>query len=167
MGKQRQYEESLSLTAMPAAQRAQGLLAALRAPELREVAAGLINDVLAASQAGDWDEMTDAVSHWLAVAEGMAATRRKLRPVLAARKVKGDWRQHLSRHPDIGGGQLCARGTRVPATVILDNLAAGVSDREILKSYPSLQAAHIEAALAYAAALEQEDTPADWPADAD
>ena len=161
MKHQQQYEQSLSLAQLPEEQWVQGLLDSLRAPELREVAGGLINDVIAASRAGDWAELTDAVSHWLAVAEGMAATRRKLRPALAARKVKGDWRQHLVRNPDISGGQLCAQGTRVPARVILDNLAAGVSDREILKSYPALQAAHIDAALAYAAELEQEDTPAD------
>ena len=161
MNHQQQYEQPLSGINLPEEQRVQGLLDSLRAPELREVAGGLINDVIASRRTGDWAELTDAVNHWLAVAEGMAATRRKLRPALAARKVKGDWRQHLSRHPDISGGQLCARGTRVPARVILDNLAAGVSDREILKSYPALQAAHIDAALAYAAELEQEDTPAD------
>lgn len=161
MNHQPQYEQTFSGTGLPEEQRVEGLLDSLRAPELREVAGGLINDVIAASRAGDWAEVTDAVSHWLAVAEGMAATRRKLRPVLAARKVKGDWRQYLSRNPDIGGGQLCAQGTRVAVRIILDNLAAGVSEREILKSYPALQAAHIEAALAYAAELEQEDTPAD------
>ncbi len=41
-------------------------------------------------------------------------------------------------------------------SVILDNLAAGVSPREILKSYPSLSSEDIQAAIAYAAELARE-----------
>lgn len=40
--------------------------------------------------------------------------------------------------------------------VILDNLAAGVSREEILKSYPSLTQEDIQAAMAYAAELARE-----------
>ncbi len=43
------------------------------------------------------------------------------------------------------------RGTRV--YVILDNLAAGESEENILAEYPSLTRTHIRAALAFAAAL--------------
>ena len=42
------------------------------------------------------------------------------------------------------------------ASVILDNLAAGVSEKEILKSYPALKTEDIRAAMAYAAALAKE-----------
>jgi len=42
------------------------------------------------------------------------------------------------------------------ASVILDNLAAGISREEILKSYPSLTAEDIRAAIAYAAELARE-----------
>ena len=38
-------------------------------------------------------------------------------------------------------------------SIILDNLAGGVTAEEILKSYPTLQADDIHAALAYAAEL--------------
>ena len=41
-------------------------------------------------------------------------------------------------------------------SVILDNLAAGLSRSEILKSYPSLQEHHIQASIAYAADLTRE-----------
>jgi len=41
-------------------------------------------------------------------------------------------------------------------SVILDNLAAGVSQEEILASYPSLTPADIQAAVAYAAELARE-----------
>lgn len=54
-------------------------------------------------------------------------------------------------------GQLCAKGTRVPVTVILDSLAEGASREEILRSYPSLKPSHIDAALAYAAELAREE----------
>lgn len=41
-------------------------------------------------------------------------------------------------------------------SVILDNIAAGIDRAEILASYPSLQSADIDAALAYAAELARE-----------
>jgi len=62
-----------------------------------------------------------------------------------------DWHKYLSRHPNICGGQLCIYGTRIPVAVILDSLAEGSSRDEILKSYPSMRAEHIDAALAYLA----------------
>jgi uncharacterized protein (DUF433 family) len=48
-----------------------------------------------------------------------------------------DWRQHLTSDPQVCHGQLCAKGTRVLVTVILDSLAEGASREEILGSYPS------------------------------
>lgn len=55
------------------------------------------------------------------------------------------------------GGDICATGTRIPVTVILDSLAEGATSDEILRSYPSLNPAHIEAAMAYAAELAHEE----------
>lgn len=68
-----------------------------------------------------------------------------------------DWREHLTSDPRVCGGQLCARGTRVLVTNILDSLAEGSSRPEILGSYPSLTAEHIDAAMAYAAELAREE----------
>jgi uncharacterized protein (DUF433 family) len=48
-------------------------------------------------------------------------------------------------------------------SVVLDNLAAGISQEEILRSYPSLSPESIQAAVAYAAELARErvvDLPA-------
>jgi uncharacterized protein (DUF433 family) len=67
------------------------------------------------------------------------------------------WQDHLSSDPDVCGGDVCASGTRIPVTVILDNLAEGSRKDEILRSYPSLRPVHIEAALAYAAELAHEE----------
>jgi uncharacterized protein (DUF433 family) len=69
-----------------------------------------------------------------------------------------EWRAHLTSDPAICGGQLCAKGTRVPVTVILDSLAEGASREEIRHSYPTLVPIHIDAALAYAAELAREET---------
>ena len=43
-------------------------------------------------------------------------------------------------------------------SVILDNLAAGMSHEELLHSYPSLHDYDIQAALSYAAELTREGT---------
>jgi uncharacterized protein (DUF433 family) len=69
-----------------------------------------------------------------------------------------DWRQHLDRDPQCCHGQLCAKGTRVLVTNILDSLAEGSSRDEILRSYPTLRAEHIDAAIAYAAELAREES---------
>ena len=62
-----------------------------------------------------------------------------------------DWRHFLTSDPQVCHGQLCAKGTRVFVTNILDSLAEGASRDDVLKSYPSLQSQHIDAAVAYAA----------------
>lgn len=41
-------------------------------------------------------------------------------------------------------------------SIVLDNLAAGLSAAEIIRSYPSLQPADVAAAIAYAAELARE-----------
>jgi uncharacterized protein (DUF433 family) len=38
-----------------------------------------------------------------------------------------DWRQFLRSDPQVCHGQLCAKGTRVFVTIILDSLAEGAS----------------------------------------
>jgi len=67
-----------------------------------------------------------------------------------------DWREHITVNPAVLQGKACVRGTRIPVAVVLANLADGMSAEEILRSYPSLTAAGIQAALAYAADLAQE-----------
>ncbi len=47
-------------------------------------------------------------------------------------------------------------------SAVIDNIAAGVARDEILRSYPALTEADIDAALAYAAELAREGT-VDWP----
>ena len=68
------------------------------------------------------------------------------------------WRERISVNPAICHGKPCIRGTRVLVSAILDNVAAGVSHTDILRSYPALIEADIEAALSYAAELTREGT---------
>ncbi|MCX8090044.1 MAG: DUF433 domain-containing protein [Verrucomicrobiae bacterium] len=58
--------------------------------------------------------------------------------------------------PAIMTGKPCIRGMRVTVSTILGTLAAGASRAEILKSYPFLEEADIDACLAYAAWRMQE-----------
>jgi uncharacterized protein (DUF433 family) len=69
-----------------------------------------------------------------------------------------NWRERISVNPAVCHGRACIRGTRVMVSVVLDNIAASVPRHEILKSYPVLAEADIEAALAYAAELAREGT---------
>jgi uncharacterized protein (DUF433 family) len=66
------------------------------------------------------------------------------------------WQEHITVDPGVLHGMACFRGTRVPVAVVLANLADGLSAEEILRSYPSLTAEGVQAALAYAADLAQE-----------
>lgn len=67
-----------------------------------------------------------------------------------------DWRNHISQDPAVCHGKACIAGTRVMVTVILDNLAAGLSEQEIIKSYPSVTPDGIRASIAYASDLAKE-----------
>jgi uncharacterized protein (DUF433 family) len=64
--------------------------------------------------------------------------------------------ERISVDPHICHGTACIAGTRIPVSVILDNLAEGISREDIIKSYPSLKWEDIDAALAYAALLAKE-----------
>jgi uncharacterized protein (DUF433 family) len=67
-----------------------------------------------------------------------------------------NWKDRINVDPLICHGKACIKGTRIMVSVILDNLAEGVSEEEILKSYPSLKLEDIKAAISYAAELSRE-----------
>ena len=73
------------------------------------------------------------------------------------------WNDYITVDANICHGNACIKGTRIMVSVVLDNLAAGLSVEEILHSYPSLKRESILAAIAYAADLAREriiSTPA-------
>jgi uncharacterized protein (DUF433 family) len=64
--------------------------------------------------------------------------------------------KRVSIDPNVCFGRPCIRGTRIWVSLIVDNLAAGVAEKEILAAYPQLKPEDIRAALAYAAEMTRE-----------
>jgi uncharacterized protein (DUF433 family) len=58
----------------------------------------------------------------------------------------------ITAEPDKMGGRPCIRGMRIRVTDVLEMLAGGASEAEILEDFPDLEVEDIRAALAYAAA---------------
>ena len=71
-----------------------------------------------------------------------------------------NWRERITVAPEICHGKACIAGTRVMVSVVLDNIAAGMMEDDILSSYPSLTVEDIRAAIAYAAELAREQVVA-------
>ena len=67
-----------------------------------------------------------------------------------------NWQSYITVDPTICHGQACIKGTRIMVSVILDNLAAGLTPDEIIQSYPSLNREAVQAAISYAAELTRE-----------
>ena len=67
-----------------------------------------------------------------------------------------EWKPYIIADPEIMHGAACFQGTRVPVSVVLDNLAGGETPERILDQYPSLKSEHVPAAIAYAADLARE-----------
>ena len=67
-----------------------------------------------------------------------------------------NWRERITVDPLVCHGKACIKGSRIMVSIILDNLAEGVSETEILKSYPSLTYEDVRAAISYAAELSRE-----------
>ena len=66
------------------------------------------------------------------------------------------WKDRITTDPSVCHGKTCIKGTRIMVSVSLDNLAAKVSQAEILQSYPTLTSEDIFAAISYAAELARE-----------
>jgi uncharacterized protein (DUF433 family) len=67
-----------------------------------------------------------------------------------------NWRDYITVDPNVSHGQACIKGTRIMVSVVLDNVAAGLTKEEILRSYPTLTREAIQASLMYAAELTRE-----------
>ena len=59
--------------------------------------------------------------------------------------------------PSVVHGQARFRGTRISVSVVLDCLAAEMSEAELHEQYPTLPVGAVRAALAYAAMLAREE----------
>jgi uncharacterized protein (DUF433 family) len=58
--------------------------------------------------------------------------------------------------PEKMGGVPCIRGLRIPVATIVEMVAEGMGDEEILRAYPDLEPEDIREALRYAAAAVRE-----------
>jgi len=65
--------------------------------------------------------------------------------------------ERITVDPTVMGGKPCIRGLRFPVSRLLGLLAAGKDEQAILTEYPYLEPEDIQAALAYAAALAEEE----------
>jgi uncharacterized protein (DUF433 family) len=68
-----------------------------------------------------------------------------------------DWTSRIQSKADVCHGKPCIRGTRIMVSVVLDNLAEGLSPEAIVEEYPPLTLEDIRAAISYAAALTREE----------
>jgi uncharacterized protein (DUF433 family) len=64
----------------------------------------------------------------------------------------------ITIEPDKMGGVPCIRGLRIPVSIVVRMVAAGMTDEEILDAYPNLEAEDIREALRYAAEAVSERT---------
>jgi len=61
--------------------------------------------------------------------------------------------------PEVLSGKPVIKGTRIPVYLIIELLANGLTEKEILLQYPTLKKEDIKAALVYASkCLENEET---------
>ena len=58
---------------------------------------------------------------------------------------------YIEMHPDIRSGKPCFKGTRITVYDVLEYLAGGMTEAELLTDFPALSPQHIRAALAFAA----------------
>lgn len=64
--------------------------------------------------------------------------------------------EHLASDPGICGGQVCIKGTRIPASLILAALSGGDTIEDLLRGYSGLTRDDVAAVLAYGAKLATE-----------
>jgi uncharacterized protein (DUF433 family) len=65
------------------------------------------------------------------------------------------WEQRITVNPAVRSGKPCIKGTRITVYDILEYLAGGISEDQILADFPDLTREDVRAALAFAAARER------------
>lgn len=66
-----------------------------------------------------------------------------------------DYQKHITIEPGKRGGKPCIRGLRITVYEVLEYLASGMSEQEILKDFPDLTKDDLKACLAFAADRER------------
>ena len=65
------------------------------------------------------------------------------------------WEDLITVTPGVRSGKPCVRGTRITVQDVLEYLAAGMTEAQILADFPTLTSESIRAVLAFAAARER------------
>ena len=65
------------------------------------------------------------------------------------------WHERITVNPAVRGGKPCIKGTRITVYDVLEYMAGGMSEDQILGDFPDLSREDIRAALAFAAARER------------
>jgi uncharacterized protein (DUF433 family) len=63
--------------------------------------------------------------------------------------MRTDWHNYISVDPEIHHGEPCIKGTRIPVSVIVRSIAAGMTHNEIIDAYPQLTQESTQAAMCY------------------
>lgn len=66
-----------------------------------------------------------------------------------------DYRNYITIEPDKRSGKPCIRGLRITVQDVLEYLASGMTEEEILDDFPDLTREDIQACLAFAADRER------------
>lgn len=66
-----------------------------------------------------------------------------------------DWRDRITITPGVRSGKPCIKSTRITVYDVLEYLAGGMTEAEILADFPDLTAEDIRACLAFAASRER------------
>lgn len=66
-----------------------------------------------------------------------------------------NWQDFITTDPGVRSGKPCITGTRITVSDVLDYLASGMTEEQIVADFPALKPEHIRAALAFAAERER------------
>jgi len=66
-----------------------------------------------------------------------------------------DYGEYITSEPNKRGGKPCVRGLRITVYEVLEYLASGMAEEEILDDFPDLTREDLEACIAYATEHEQ------------
>ncbi len=62
---------------------------------------------------------------------------------------------YIEIRPEVRNGKPCFKGTRITVYDVLEYLAGGMSEKQLLEEFPALAPEYVWAALAFAAARER------------
>ena len=65
------------------------------------------------------------------------------------------WEDRITMNPGVRSGKPCVKGTRITVYDVLEYLAGGMTEAELLSDFPDLSSEDVRASLAFAATRER------------